>query len=299
MKQSKVTKVLFAGLLTACSVSLISMPAHAGRILIDPSKQIDKVMVKRGQAVTGTNRLLGEPLWDLGGELGDFGYNFLYGYNPNGDEPLSLTPDSPMNTLLASGSDPVFEAFLGVTPNDIDLDKANIPIRDIPMLVSPFGDRIGLPPVQDLLPGENGLAEPNQAITLGRWLQASGRMISICYTDGTSDVTVWFRRLMPHGLYTLWLSLNVDTDGNGQGDLLGGRPMGGVPNVIAADPSGGAVYQRHLDYCLQDDQEVKAITAIYHADGMVTGASPFVLPLIAGLTTQAAVGIPINAVPVE
>jgi len=59
-----------------------------------------------GVAVTGANRLLGKPLWDPGEPSEPDGFNFVYGYNEGGDEPFDLMPQTPGNTLVATGADP-------------------------------------------------------------------------------------------------------------------------------------------------------------------------------------------------
>ena len=59
-----------------------------------------------GVVVTGANRLLGKPLWDPGEPSEPDGFNFVYGYNEGGDEPFDLMPQTPGNTLVATGADP-------------------------------------------------------------------------------------------------------------------------------------------------------------------------------------------------
>ncbi len=59
-----------------------------------------------GVAVTGANRLLGKPLWDPGEPFEPDGFNFVYGYNEGSNEPFDLTPETPGNTLVATGADP-------------------------------------------------------------------------------------------------------------------------------------------------------------------------------------------------
>ncbi len=59
-----------------------------------------------GVAVTGAKQLLGTPHWDPGESIEPDGFNFVYGYNEGGSEPFDLTPQTPGNTLVATGADP-------------------------------------------------------------------------------------------------------------------------------------------------------------------------------------------------
>src|SRR3990167_8768344 len=66
----------------------------------------------RAASVTGWNRYLGEPRyrWDfLPAPLYLAGANTVAEYNPNGVEPLPLTPASSLDTVLASVADPYLE----------------------------------------------------------------------------------------------------------------------------------------------------------------------------------------------
>ncbi len=59
-----------------------------------------------GIVETGAKRLLGKPLWDPGEPFEPGGFNSVYSYNEGGNKPFDLTPETPGNTLVATGADP-------------------------------------------------------------------------------------------------------------------------------------------------------------------------------------------------
>ena len=50
--------------------------------------------------------MLGKPIWDLGELFEPDVFSVAYGYNEGGGEPFDLTPQTPGNTLAATGTGP-------------------------------------------------------------------------------------------------------------------------------------------------------------------------------------------------
>lgn len=259
-----------------------------------------KVKWTRGVAVTGLNRLLGEPLWDSGTELGPFGFDYVFAYNPEGDEPLELTPDTPLDTVLATGTNPISQAFLGIPPGSTDPALINVPYRQTPIIVQQDGTRAELASVMDVSPFERGLSLPNYPITLGRWLQARGIAKIKCHKDGTSTLTLRLRGLIENGLYTVWSLYAADRDNDGFTDAFTG-PTGGVPNTLVADERGRARFRRVLNICPLDNRDLSIIDVTYHTDGAVYGgvaSLPFA-GLPPGVVAMSHVEFAINTDPLE
>lgn len=265
-------------------------PDHAG----DDLYKVDRIP---GQVMTGTNRLFGFPLWDFGGELGPFGFDFLFAQNPDANEPLPLTLSTPDDVVLANGLNRDFMDAFGLSGFTVEASLLNLALRDVPMIVNPLGMRAPLPPIQDLPPGSVGQAQPNSQVTLGSWLESEGSATLKCFHDGSAEIALSYRNLVAHGLYTVWLVLGVDTDGSGQSDFISGGPFGGVPNVFVPDIDGRAEFRRTLRFCPQDLENGLIINTVYHADGMVTGAAPWMIDFPGGVTTQSVIGFPLNVTP--
>lgn len=222
-------------------------PQHGGRSVI------------HGIAVTGINDLLGSPIGpgpsaQLVGE-----------YNPGGDEPLPLTPETSAHAILATHLSQGFLDNFAQLPRDFfppEID--NVPLHLNPVPVAPsIHIRVPVAPASVAMAGEPSRRDENP-ITLGDWLDARGKVIIHCSKDGSrASVFFDFRGLVDNGLYTLWA---VST---------GGFPtaFGGVPNVFTADRRGSAFVHRQVAYC-PTDGELLDITAAYHSDGMVYGNFP-------------------------
>jgi len=264
-------------------------------------KQISGAKLLSGFAVTGTNRHFGKPVWDLGGTVGTAGFEFVFGYNPGGNSPIFLTEDTPLDTLMAAGVDPSYVAFFGFTPEDVDQRFINVPLREVPVISKPDGQRTVLPLIQDVPAGMTGIALPNEPITLKQWLAAEGEAVFVCYDDETAYGEIKLKNLIPHGVYTVWVNFTIDLDGDGIDDRIGGGPFGGVPNALIADSRGNAKYIRSLTFCPQNENNFKILNVAYHSDGDLFGAVPD-LPLgdlPGGTTVHAAVVFPFNVTPAQ
>lgn len=219
----------------------------------------------RGLAVTGPNRLLGEAIWDFGPPYGTFGVYDVAAYNPDGEQPINLTLNTPLDTLLATAVDPFILESSGV-PLDPILN--NIPLREVVTIVDGFQNRNQLPPITEVTGATISRGLPNEHITLKNWLSASGRLRINCHKDGTARIKLAFKKLIPNGVYTVWGTFGV----NGG---LAPYPLGGIPNVFTADKNGKAKYSRFINFCptnaQSDDAPLLLIEVAYHSDGSVYG----------------------------
>lgn len=230
--------------------SQVAMPDddrhHSGRTVI------------HGFAVTGINDLLGSPLGpgpsaQLVGE-----------YNPGGDEPLPLTPDTSPDAILATHISQGFLDLVGLDRGFFPPDIDNVPLHENPVPVAPsIYIRVPVAPASVAMANEPSRRDENP-ITLGDWLDARGKAIIHCSRDGSrASVVFIFRHLVHNGLYTLWA---VSTTGLP-------TAFGGVPNVFSADHRGSAFVRRKVAYC-PTDGELLDITAAFHSDGMIYGNFP-------------------------
>ena len=255
---------------------------------------VDTVEVD-GVAVTGVNRLLSQPIWDLGAPFDSAGFNFVYGFNPDGDDPLDLTVFTPGNTLIASGVDPDLLAMFGMP--DFDRDLANVPFRNVATIVDPSGGRMQVPSVLDVPGFAPSKSLPNDPLTLDDWLSASAKLKYQCNSDdGTADIVIEAENLIVNGIYSLWGVFRLDTDNDGTFDIFIPAPLGGVPNVFIADKNGKGRIERTINLCPDQEPSLLIIDLSYHSDGIVYGAVPD-LPLgglPGGLTSHSQILFPIN-----
>ncbi len=254
-------------------VLLIAPPASGG--------DGDAVWID-GVAVTGANRLLGQPVWDVGEPFGGAGLNFVFGYNDGGSEPHDLTPSSPGDTLLATGVDPA----MGLPPGAFDPALLNVPFRDVAVIVNFATDRAQVPSVYEAAGNEPSKSAPNGAITLDEWLAAEARLRIHCNDDGTADIS----------LYTLWGVWANDTDGDGAADTIEPMALGGVPNAMVVDQAGKASMRRTLNFCPTEAPDLLTVNIAWHSDGNTYGAVPE--PAMAGYpggtVTHDQINFPIN-----
>lgn len=224
-----------------------------------------------GVAVTGFNRLLSEPVWDLGPGFGGIGFNFVFGYNPDGStNEIPLTSESSMDLIVASGFDP---AQLAVVPQP-DESTTNIPFKDVPIIVSPAGDRAPVRASTEAEPWEASKSYPSRETTLGEWLKARGTLHIKCRNDGTAYMQVNAWGLIPNGVYTLWGVFSRDFSGDGNIDGMAPSALGGVPNLAVASAAGLASISRELNFCPTEEETLKTVAMAYHSDGNVYGAVP-------------------------
>ena len=136
---------------------------------------------------------------------------------------------------------------------------------------SPFPEPGALPSIHR---AKEVIASP----TVGQWNAISGRITVKTRRDGTSVVLVTIRNGFANGVYTLWDvgALNPMTPAE-EGY---GIPLGGIPNVLVTDNDGCAFKRVELPYSLVRKCEPGApsctsyVSAFYHWDGQVYGASP-------------------------
>lgn len=256
---------------TILAVTLASVMGTANAMHFpDVLKQTDDTMIAIGTPMTGFNRQLSAPVWDLGGVFGGIGFNFAFGHNnaAGSTTPFDLTADSAPDTILASGFDP----NLAVLFPPSDEANRNIPFRDIPVMAVPDGTRLPVPKSQDAAPWDASKSYPNEDITLGDWMRVRGTMKIKCFDDGTSTISIKARELVPNGLYTLWGVFERDFSGDGNIDGMAPSALGGVPNAIVPDARGKGRIMRHLSFCPMNESTLKIVTLAYHSDGNAYGA---------------------------
>lgn len=225
-----------------------------------------------GTPVTGFNRLFGSPVWNFG-PLGTPGYTTVQAHNPGGSQPLPLTAASAPDTLLATYIDPFWFQVTGIDPKTV-ADQFNIPLRDVPVIIDPFGKTQALPPLESGSELDFTQADSNGPITLGNWLQARGALDIRCDRRGNS-VNFDFRHLIPNGLYSVWVGFQTNFGGN---PFLGIGPLGGVPNAFTADGDGRATFERQLNFCPinlgPNDSPVVVVDVVFHSNQQLYGARP-------------------------
>ncbi len=246
----------------------------------DSDSDSDEITIT-GVAVTGANRLLGEPVWDLGAPFGLGGFNFVFGHVPGGGNvPIDLDPSTPLDTLVATGFD---TNLLLVPPLSLvppappfpDPTVLNIPFREVPIIVGPDGTRAQVPSVLDVPAFAPSKSLPNAPITLGEWLEAEGKLDIECDDDGTAIVKVKLKNLIENGVYTLWGVFGLDLfPVDGMEDTIVPVALGGVPNVMIANKKGKARIKRTINFCPQDEPQLKTINIAWHSDGNVYGGVP-------------------------
>ncbi len=233
---------------------------------------------------TGWNRLLGEVRyqWDfLTPPLDMSGMNTVGVHDPGGSEAIGLTPFSPLNEELASLVDP----FLNVTfPGSLtafppDPAGRNVPLRDVGTWTTPLTNSRTTLPFQTGAAAVGGQSQAGPSnpdpITLGDWLQASGRMHIRCRNDGTARLWLRVRNLIPNRAYTVWAMWHLANGRNFP------QPFGGVPNAYITDSRGNGLLIRELNYCPIDAAEqgidnnrLLSIITHLHSDHILYGGVP-------------------------
>jgi hypothetical protein len=285
-------KFLTTLLLSTCTV-FAAAPANA------LNEAATKALAIKGVAVTGINRVLGEPIFDFGAPHGTVGFFTVACYNPAGPDPLPLTPDSPLSSILATAVDPDFLAVFGVKLEDVDPSRINVPLRDIPVISDFTGVK---QPLRDhRTVGQMhasrsvSIADP---ITLGQWMKAGGSGSITCPPKHSPRVELSMHGLIPHGLYTAW---------GGMLTTLGPRPiaLGGVPNAFVADESGNAKFSARLNYCPMalrpGELPLSFIDILYHADHTLYGAVGELIQAGSptGIVTMIQIEFPVSVTPVN
>jgi len=263
-------KAMFASMrktMVAAAVAVAALGATAD-VVAQSSSSYTRI---EGVAVTGFNRLLSAPVWDLGPGFGGIGFNFVFGYNPDGTtDEIPLTPDSPLDLIVASGFDP---AQLLVAPQP-DESTTNIPFKDVPVIVGGDGTRAAVRASTEADPWESSKSYPSMDTTLEEWLKARGTLHIKCRSDGSALLKVNAWGLIPNGVYTLWGVFSRDFSGDGNIDGMGPSALGGVPNVAIASIIGRASITRELNFCPTEEENLKTVAMAYHSDGNVYGGVP-------------------------
>ena len=252
-----------------------------------------------GVLTTGTNRLFGEPLWNLGSPLGTFGCNTVAAYNPNGSEPIALAADMSASTILATYVDPAILAMMGIPRDKVDPSTINVPLRDVKVVADLAGsERIAVRGISQAT-GATGptQAEPANPITLGQWRQPKGEA-SITCKNKSNTISLELSGLIPNRLYTAWGMFN-------NGGHLVAVALGGAPSVFVTDSKGDAKFERVLNFCplrpVQGEPTLLYIDIIYHSDQMVYGLVPdlTLTGLMGGVISHSQFEFPVSAKPVQ
>ena len=242
-----------------------------------------------GKAATGINDLCGQPIFSLDVPAG---FNPLFHarvvgeYDPNGTLPIGLSPTNcDEDIVLATYTEVSFLNAVGLP--DIDERIKNIPLKQVPVVNSPTGSRGQLPSLANV-PGNAfppTKSDPNETITLGDWLEASGQMKLVCREDGTAKIKLKLRNLIPNGVYSVWGLWNTVPPGAPGGRIVP-LPLGGIPNAIVPNKFGRVNFVRELASCPKDvtpDGSIMMfIDVAYHSDNNLSG----VFPQIVGTPTM-------------
>lgn len=217
----------------------------------------------QGVVATGANTFLGEPFWDFGNPWGILTFSSMGGYNPDGDKPFTLTPDTPRKMVLASLVDEKLSGFNTSVPQ-------NIPLQKNYTMINGAGERGTLPSVTAVKGSKQSKSLPNAPITLGDWMNAKADATFTCKKGGTAKVEIRFKGLIENGLYTIWATYGDPETGG-----LAPVPLGGMPNVIVPGSQGKAKFERFLNDCpltpKAGEKPLLLIEVAYHSDGMVYG----------------------------
>ena len=271
-QKSRLTRLIVATI----GIGLICGNVYAGGFTT-------RVKITHGEAVTGANRLLGEPIYSY-----DFAPNPTFGFNtvdeldPVGPLPVALTPSSDRDAILVTTFPNLAAVHPDVMPN------INVPLRDVGTFVNGLLDRSAVPfhldpsaPVVGPTQAEPGKPDP---ITLRSWLRGRGVALTRCGPRG-NHISIFVDRLIPRRMYSA-IALWLRDDGTF-------RPvaLGGVPNVLMTNERGGGHLSRRLNFCPQDAassgvgaDHLIGIVIIYHSAHVAWGAIPspgapgFVLP---------------------
>lgn len=232
-----------------------------------------RVQITRGEAVTGANRLLGEPLYAY-----DFAPNATFGFNtvdeldPGGSLPVPLSPTSDPEAVLVTTF-----PNLAAVPGDV-LPNLNVPLRDVGTFVNGLLDRSAVPfhldpaaPVVGPSQADPGQPDP---ITLGDWLRGRGVAYTRCGSNG-NYINLFVRNLIANRMYSA-IALWLRDDGSF-------RPvsLGGAPSVFITNGRGGGQFSRRLNFCPTDaasdgvgDDRLIGVAVIYHSAHVAWGAIP-------------------------
>src|SRR5437016_5604128 len=148
-------------------LSKILQPAAVMVVLfaavVQAADRDDKLHIK-AHVVSGTNRFLGQPLFDFGSSFGTAGFSNVGAFNRSGSQPLPLTQQTPESALLATFVDPDFLAVVGKTPADVNPNLVNLPLRDVAVNADLAGKQrvptVGIRSAQQTQPSQAEPANP-------------------------------------------------------------------------------------------------------------------------------------------
>ncbi len=226
-----------------------------------------------GVSVTGWNQTLGVPAKDLrfvGNTMFDVGGVF----SPDG-QALPIDSNTSLDAYMASYAAPdVYLAFFGV-PGAENTPYQNIKYADYPQITKHDSQMGALPQLADnpdWFGKSNGAVTKN--LTVGKWLEASGKMSFVCKKNETPYYKVDVENAIPGGLYTVWgFYFNVAA-----GQLMPDFAFGGTSaNVFVSDKDGKIEGSRSLNFCPQQVPETAGyipvnMFLVYHPDGRVNAA---------------------------
>jgi hypothetical protein len=250
----------------------------------------------KAHVVTGVNRFLSEPVFNLGPFAG-IGFNDLGAYNANGGEALPLTADSSPDTVLASLVDPFFLQAFGVSPSTVNTATLNIPLRDVGVIVAPDGTRAPIRSTfasPQMAPSRASLDTP---ITLGRWLKAKG-VARIRCAGQSAKLQIEMSGLIEHSLYDVW---GVMLTAHGPAPIC----LGGSPCAFITDEKGTASFDRDLNFCpyklRATEVPLGEIEILYHADHSLYGFMPelFAAGYPPGIVSFSHLDFPVSATPLN
>lgn len=267
-----------------------------GLFLLSLTSAQAQTHVLQGRAVTGVNRLLGQPVFELG-PFGGVGFNDVGAYNPGGGEALPLTSKSPGSTVLASIVDPAFLDLFHVDPASVDPAKLNIPLRDVGVYVDPTGRRQAIKDIfhsAQLAPSRASVGGP---ITLGQWLAARGAGVISC-AGHTASLQLVMTGLVPRGLYDVW---GVMLTAQGPAPIC----LGGTPCAFMTDERGTATFSATLNFCpynlRSEEVPLGMVEILFHSDHALYGSQPelFYAGYPPGLVSHSQLEFPVSATPID
>jgi hypothetical protein len=258
-----------------------------------------KERVIKGHAVTGSNVVKGNPLFNWGEPYGPFTLTHLGVYNPAGPEPLPIDENTLDSAVLATYVDPNVLQVGGATPEDVKPEWINVPLRQIAVntdfafvVKGPLLGALSSRPIQQ------SQVEPAHEITLGEWMKARG-VVKISCRGGRATVNLRVRDLLPNRQYSVWATMGLPRDGSAQ--TFFPVPFGGTPNLLITDKYGDAHFKRVINYCPFEPDSTRrpllTISVQFHGNHQSYGGVPepaFIHGWWPGLVTFTQLQFPIN-----
>jgi len=234
-----------------------------------------KKIVIDATTATGWNRYFGKPIGDIPGRVEGHGFATIGKYNQGSEMPIPLKEDMSEGTVISNFFDPNFAVEFSVPAESIDMALDNVPLRDFPVNNDASG--INRTPVRGILEAgqtELSQAEPAGTVTLGSWMKARGRLEVTCEADGEARARIIATNLLPNRYYQVLESFQAK-EGN-RVVVLDGM-LGGVPDVVATDENGNALFETELNHCLPESlDEVSPslnVTLVYRTSHRSFGAT--------------------------